>query len=405
MAGGNCSLQAFDGAGEEALWTVTGDEVTALETVGTGGGAAGGAHSVGSATGKRSLVAASADLEFRFFQGEDVQAEVIETAVATDLCRLDHPFMALPPTGAAAGSAASRTPMARGRKLSAASSEAAISQGQGERMGYALRNGTVGVYRGLNRKWRVKAKMSPMAVGAFDLDADGEVEVVSGWEGGRLEARRADSGQLVYRDDPAQAGAMGASGAGAGTSSSSSSVSALIRCDYRRAQEDSLLVVRADGTVQGLRPVEAEVATAGGAAAEAVGLVATSADVQAVQDLQERKGALEAELRALERREKGLREGKQDGNSLHVATALQAETLQDEEAGAVLVSMRVSHAAHVRSALVKALDSAALPGGQESMMFAPTVATGALRFPLRLERDEPVVLSIQALCGRLRSAS
>jgi len=100
VAGGNCSLQAFDGAGDEALWTVTGDEVTAMETVGTGGGTFGAAR-------QRSLMVASADLEFRFFRGEDVQAEVIETAVATSLCRLDNPFVSMPPSGAAAGSAAS----------------------------------------------------------------------------------------------------------------------------------------------------------------------------------------------------------------------------------------------------------------------------------------------------------
>ena len=38
-------------------------------------------------------------------------------------------------------------------------------------------------------------------------------------------------------------------------------------------------------------------------------------------------------------------------------------------------------------------------------MFAPTAAAGALRFPLRLERDEPIQLTIKALCGRLRSAT
>jgi len=236
-------------------------------------------------------------------------------------------------------------------------------------MGYALRNGTVGVYSGLQRRWRVKAKMEPRAVGAFDLDADGEVEVVSGWEGGRLEARRADTGQLVYRDDPGSstgglASASGSGGAGSSASgANSSSISSLLRCDYRRSQEDALLVVRADGTVQGFRPVEAEIATAGGAAAAAAGLVTTSADAQAVQELQEQKGALETELRALSRRERDLKEGRRDGNDLHVATALQAETLQDDDAAAILVSLRVSHAAHIRSALAVALDSAALPGG------------------------------------------
>jgi hypothetical protein len=54
------------------------------------------------------------------------------------------------------------------------------------RFAYALRNGTIGVYEGAARAWRVKSKHSVAAVAAFDLDGDGVPELVSGWSNGKV---------------------------------------------------------------------------------------------------------------------------------------------------------------------------------------------------------------------------
>lgn len=54
------------------------------------------------------------------------------------------------------------------------------------RFGYALVNGTIGVYDRLDRIWRVKSKHSVCAVSAFDLDGDGVPELISGWSNGRV---------------------------------------------------------------------------------------------------------------------------------------------------------------------------------------------------------------------------
>lgn len=51
---------------------------------------------------------------------------------------------------------------------------------------YALANGTIGVYAGAERIWRVKSKHSVAAVCTHDMDSDGTPEVISGWSNGRV---------------------------------------------------------------------------------------------------------------------------------------------------------------------------------------------------------------------------
>ena len=55
---------------------------------------------------------------------------------------------------------------------------------------YALANGTIGVYdQPGQRKWRVKSKHEACAIVGFDLDGDGQPEVITGWSSGKLEVR------------------------------------------------------------------------------------------------------------------------------------------------------------------------------------------------------------------------
>ncbi len=68
VAGGNCSITGFDLESEERFWTVTGDNVTALEFVDFND------------DGENELMVGSEDFSIRAFQMEDILADINEAA-------------------------------------------------------------------------------------------------------------------------------------------------------------------------------------------------------------------------------------------------------------------------------------------------------------------------------------
>jgi hypothetical protein len=51
---------------------------------------------------------------------------------------------------------------------------------------YALENGTIGVYCGEKRLWRMKSKMIPVCIDVMDVNDNGSLEVLSAWTGGKV---------------------------------------------------------------------------------------------------------------------------------------------------------------------------------------------------------------------------
>ena len=73
---------------------------------------------------------------------------------------------------------------------------AAVQEG---RFGYALANGTVGVYEKTTRWWRIKSKNQATAIFSYDLDGDGMKELITGWSSGKIDARNDKSGEVVFK--------------------------------------------------------------------------------------------------------------------------------------------------------------------------------------------------------------
>jgi Bardet-Biedl syndrome 2 protein len=105
IIGGNCSIIALNKQGEEVLWTVTGDNVCSLELVDF------------NSDGYNELVVGSEDFDIRVFRDDEIICEMNETETIIELAKLDT-----------------------------------------NRFGYALANGTVGMYEKNNRTWRIKVK-------------------------------------------------------------------------------------------------------------------------------------------------------------------------------------------------------------------------------------------------------
>ncbi|KIZ00360.1 putative Bardet-Biedl syndrome 2 protein like protein [Monoraphidium neglectum] len=180
IVGGNCSVQGFDSDGNDVFWSVTGDVVSALALADIDG------------DGRNELLVGCDDFEIRIFKDEDLILQITEADQITGLAHLGGP-----------------------------------------RFAYALRNGTIGVYDGTTRLWRVKSKHSVAGILAFDLDGDGQPELVSGWSNGRVEARHAVTGEVVHRDS------LGAA------------VAALLRGDLRGLGSEELVAVGTQGEVRG----------------------------------------------------------------------------------------------------------------------------------------------------------
>jgi len=220
VAGGNCSIQGFDAEGNEPFWTVTGDNVSAMTFVDIDN------------DGTTELIVGSEDFAIRIFKNEEVIHELTEAEKVISLCPI-HDMS----------------------------------------YGYALANGTVGVYERATRVWRVKSKHLVTCVNGFDLDADGVPEIVSGWSNGKVEARNNRTGDVLYRDTfPA-------------------AVSAILKADYRCDGHEEVICCSLDGEVRGYLPPEADAMTS---------MMDSNSEEDSIADMSQRKQELLYELRSYE---------------------------------------------------------------------------------------------------------
>ncbi|KAK6620400.1 hypothetical protein RUM44_006801 [Polyplax serrata] len=148
LVGGNCSVQGFDKAGTETFWIVTGDNVRSLALVDVDG------------DGEDELIVGSDDYDIRIFKNEDLTHEITETQVVTHLLNVGDGLFA-----------------------------------------YTLANGTVGVYERQNRLWRVKSKNQAMCLYKYDINGDGNLELITGWEGGKIDGRHIKTGEVLFKDN------------------------------------------------------------------------------------------------------------------------------------------------------------------------------------------------------------
>ncbi|DBA02908.1 TPA: hypothetical protein N0F65_005935 [Lagenidium giganteum] len=323
VVGGNCSLQGFDKEGNELFWTVTGDNVRALTLTDVTG------H------GRDELVVGSDDFEIRAFQQDEVVFECTETSKILDLTTIDKGLF-----------------------------------------GYALANGTVGVYKGKHRAWRVKSKNTPVAVHSFDIDGDGEKEIVIGWNNGKFEARKIANGEVVHKD------MFGAP------------VAAIVSADYRMDGNEEVICCSTEGEIRGY------FATQGDMQAPVVNEKAVTEEQEVVK-LSKQKAALQLELKSLEALNASAKSAKTPGLRIKANTRIQIKPSSSKTAFELQVT--TDSETVIKMAIVYEYDVGIFDG--ESLVIRPPTPASTVSVPLNLTKHMAAKLDFKILVGSRGNAS
>jgi Bardet-Biedl syndrome 2 protein len=254
----------------------------------------------------------------------------------------------------------------------------ALAAVQGRRFAYALQNGTIGVYEGSTRLWRVKSKHSVSALTTFDLNGDGRLELISGWSNGKVEARNCSTGDVVGRDGM------------------SSGVAGVMTGALRDAQgEAELLAVSTDGEMRGYVMQHPDT-------------VAEAADVglqqQTLVELAQKKQALIYELSSYQ--SKGSKSGTLGSLPASVSSVVPTGTRVDSCIALNRDNMTCELVLKTNNdSIIKA---AVLFGEQvflnESLFVRPAHPSSSLTVPLSPARNTPVVLLMKVLVGSKTSS-
>eukprot|EP01112_Ceratiomyxa_fruticulosa_P008405 TRINITY_DN2178_c0_g3_i1.p1 TRINITY_DN2178_c0_g3~~TRINITY_DN2178_c0_g3_i1.p1 ORF type:complete len:691 (+),score=149.61 TRINITY_DN2178_c0_g3_i1:135-2207(+) len=320
IVGGNCSIQAFSHDGSEIFWTVTGDNVTSLALCDVDGDS------------ESELLVGSEDYEIRFFKGEEVLSELTETDRVTALCNIQSP-----------------------------------------KYGYALANGTVGVYNKGNRVWRTKTKNTVMSIESYDLDNDGVPEIITGWSSGRMDVRSIKDGNVIFKDTFA------------------SPIAAFVKADYRMSGKKQLVCCSTDGDIRGYLPVEAE---------KAGNLMDVNVHEEALAVLTQKKQELMFELQTYEDNIKKLKVGNLDAGTVSVDTKVSCRLETNLNDFCMDLVLQSSTDAQIRCVIIFADQIFE----EESLVVHPSNPSPELRIPIKPLKNAGANMLVKALVGHKSSS-
>lgn len=186
VAGGDCSITGFDVNAEEKFWTVTGDNARTMKFM-----------PWTMVDDKNELVVGSDDFAIRVFKGAEMIFDINEEAKIVDIQLIKQNVY-----------------------------------------GYALANGTYGVYYSRKRLWKQKQSAKVTSLAGMDFTVDGQSCIAIGFDNGTIEVRKHRSGDLLCKVDLAQQ-----------STGKDNPVVKVFYCDYRMQGSKQIVAVGQDGLI------------------------------------------------------------------------------------------------------------------------------------------------------------
>lgn len=237
FVGGNILITGYDNEGNEAFSSLTGDNISASMICDV------------DADGVNELAIGSEDFFVRFFKDVESSSELTEADKIIILVPIRDSMFA-----------------------------------------YGLSNGTVGVYDGKKRLWRVKTKNSVTAISISDVDGDNLPEVLIGWDNGSFQARKYTNGEVIFKDKM------------------SGPIAAIVCADYRMDGKSQIIICCENGDVRAMLPADADIAalqriSAGNndTGSIAVAMKENEEDQKKIAELEAAKRKLNNELKQINR--------------------------------------------------------------------------------------------------------
>uniref|UniRef100_A0AAX7V7L7 Bardet-Biedl syndrome 2 protein homolog n=1 Tax=Astatotilapia calliptera TaxID=8154 RepID=A0AAX7V7L7_ASTCA len=223
-----------------------------------------------------------------------------------------------------------------------------------------------------------ESKNHAMSIFAFDLNADGVVELITGWSNGKIDARSDRTGEVIFKDN------------------FSSSVAGVVEGDYRLDGQKQLICTSTEGEVRGYLPASKDLKG---------NLMDTSAEQDLVRELSQRRQNLLLELRNYEENAKVIYSGVSETHSgmgvipanTQLQTALSVKAATETQKAHVELSISTPNETVIRAVLIFA--EGIFEGESHVVHPSAQSLSGCVRVPIVPPKDIPVDLHIKAFVG------